>query len=101
VSGNLASRAIDAVTLGPVSRRRGVMARADYTQTPNRRPRNTDWLQEKSNGCPSPAIVYNPMGWWDRQVSPPKWGIQIHWTQTALPFELGLKTIQTRNGDHM
>ena len=24
---------------------------------------------------PSPAILYNPFGWWDRQVGPPKWGI--------------------------
>jgi hypothetical protein len=25
--------------------------------------------------CPSPAILYNPFGWLDRQVGPPKWGI--------------------------
>ena len=26
-------------------------------------------------GCPSPAILCNPFGWWDRQVGPPIWGI--------------------------
>ena len=25
--------------------------------------------------CLGPAILYNPFGWWDRQVGPPKWGI--------------------------
>ena len=25
--------------------------------------------------CPSPAILYNPFGWWDQQAGPPKWGI--------------------------
>ena len=25
--------------------------------------------------CPGPAILYNPFGWWDRRVGPPKWGI--------------------------
>jgi micrococcal nuclease len=36
---------------------------------------NLELVREGWAWCPSPAILYNPIGWSDQQVSPPKWGI--------------------------
>jgi hypothetical protein len=53
-----------------------VYSRGWAADSTNTRVRLKAELDRPSNGCcPSPAILYNPFGWWDRQVGPPKWGI--------------------------
>ena len=33
------------------------------------------WLpiEQDFDFCPGPAILYNPIGWWHRQIGPPQW----------------------------
>ena len=41
---------------------------------PNAEIQSDGTFKLHTRGCAGPPMLYNPIGWWDRHVRPPKWG---------------------------